>query len=425
MYRLLIVDDEPDIVEGLLIYLKNAEDLELDIYTAYSGYEALSILSSSKIDILLTDILMPGMTGLELLEKVHASWPYCRVIFLTGHDEFEYVYKAIRYDVVSYILKTEGFEKVGEAVAKAAAQIENSLKISELAQKAEEYLRIALPFMQKEYMTDLIKGDGWSMENRRQQFDELKIPLDCNKPVFLLLGRIHDFDSNMMLHDKSKLQITLQNIMKQCFSQELKIFFTSTERHTYLWIIQPPCYEGNIANQLKGSAEAIQNICMDQLKAYISFIVDSDMVTWEDLPGRYEYLKNSLYTCMEPGTNVLLISQVPVKPNQAAGSPIETVIAYINSHIDEDISLAKLADLVYFNPSYLSRLFKQTTGINLLTYINKIRLEKAKKLLRETNMKIHEISSSVGYVSPSYFTQFFRKNVNMNPQEYRDLHRKL
>jgi two-component system response regulator YesN len=96
-------------------------------------------------------------------------------------------------------------------------------------------------------------------------------------------------------------------------------------------------------------------------------------------------------------------------------------MAYVNNHINEDISLAKLADLVYFNPSYLSRLFKQTTGINLLAYINKIRIEKAKKLLQESNMKIHEISSSVGYESASYFTQFFRRNVQMSPQEYRDM----
>jgi two-component system response regulator YesN len=535
VFRLLIVDDEPDIVEGLLAYFKNLESMELDFYTAYSGFEALDILNSTKIDIMLTDILMPGMSGLQLLEKVQAGWPYCRVIFLTGHDEFEYVYQAIRYDSVGYILKTEGFEEIGAAVAKAAVQLENSLRISELKQKAEEYMNTALPFMQREYITDLVKGEGCSLVTRIQQFHELRIPLDCNKPVLLLIGRIHDYDRSILPYDKSRLHIMLQNIMPQCFSQTLSIFFTPIERHTLLWLIQPFHLEGNVANQVKGSAEAMQNICLDQLKASISFIVDSDMVSWEDLPDRYEYLKINLYTRLEPGTNVLLISQVPAmgskqhqnlyyyrrvkslemylensqkeqffqtfsdlqqsletaeyahgnpamevyyaislmylayinryglvdviscqisldrlfrieehtawkdaisylrrlaeiifdlkakELSQIIGSPIDRVMAYVNNHINEDISLAKLADLVYFNPSYLSRLFKQTTGINLLAYINKIRIEKAKKLLQESNMKIHEISSSVGYESASYFTQFFRRNVQMSPQEYRDM----
>src|SRR5690606_14704865 len=107
MYRLLIVDDEEIIVNGLYEIFRNIKDLDLDVYKAYSGEEAIEWLNRTRVDIVLTDIRMPGIDGLELLEIIHRSWPQCRVIFLTGYDEFEYVYKAIQHKAVNYILKIE------------------------------------------------------------------------------------------------------------------------------------------------------------------------------------------------------------------------------------------------------------------------------------------------------------------------------
>jgi len=93
---------------------------------------------------------------------------------------------------------------------------------------------------------------------------------------------------------------------------------------------------------------------------------------------------------------------------------------YIHSHLKEDISLIKLAELIYFNPSYLSRLFKQVTGCTLSDYICDMRVKKAKELLEKDGLKIHEIASIVGYESSTYFARFFKKSTNMTPQEYRD-----
>lgn len=93
---------------------------------------------------------------------------------------------------------------------------------------------------------------------------------------------------------------------------------------------------------------------------------------------------------------------------------------YINAHLSEDISLVRLADLAGFNPSYLSRLFKQMTGTNISDYIFQTRLEKAKNLLAQKNLKVQEIAAMVGYDSPAYFSKFFKKATSMTPQGYRD-----
>jgi len=93
---------------------------------------------------------------------------------------------------------------------------------------------------------------------------------------------------------------------------------------------------------------------------------------------------------------------------------------YIDTHLAEDVSLAKLAGIVHLNPSYLSRLYKRTAGIGLSEYINMARTEKAKELLKHSAYKIYEISAMVGYDSRLSFIRFFKTNMGMTPQEYRD-----
>lgn len=100
MYRLLIVDDESHVVDWLYELFRDIDHIEFDIYRAYSASSALLLMEKAKIDIVITDINMPRMNGLQLVEKIKTEWPECRVIFLTGYNEFEYAHKAIQNDAV-------------------------------------------------------------------------------------------------------------------------------------------------------------------------------------------------------------------------------------------------------------------------------------------------------------------------------------
>lgn len=90
MYRMLIVDDLPVIVEGL-VKMFGKKKPELELYQAYSAYQALDVLNRTRIDIVLSDIRMPGMEGTELLHEIKRHWPLCKVIFLTSFDDFHYI----------------------------------------------------------------------------------------------------------------------------------------------------------------------------------------------------------------------------------------------------------------------------------------------------------------------------------------------
>lgn len=547
MYKLLIVDDEPDITDGLYIFFRNIEHMELDVYKAYSGFEALELLNHTKIDIVLTDIYMPGLTGLKMLEKIHSNWPQCKVIFLTGHEEFDYVYTAIKYEGVSYLLKTEGYDEIAKAVGKVITQIDASLKTDELVSRARKYMATVMPIMQKEYLTDLLNEDNIPSVLRNQQFKELEIPLNPNLPVLLLLGRFDNMPTGISSVERMKILCSIKVIAEQNFPAVITAVHIACERTILLWLIQPGEFIENECNidyaafswqhlisLVKGNVDTIQSACRNSLNISISFILDNEGTVWENISGKYDSLKLLIYSRMGMGMDMLMVNgsfggnsdikngilkfkkmkllEIHLESGQSkeffqllseakqcfnmvegkhynpalevfysisliflsyinrwnltekiafkiglnklthvdehaswddafeyfhelaliifelkdseeernTTTSINYIKQYINNNLNEDLSLARLAEKVYFNPSYFSRIFKQSTGINILSYINDLRIGKAKELLQGSNLKIHEIALAVGYDSPSYFTQFFKRIIKISPQEYRD-----
>ncbi|WP_068609851.1 helix-turn-helix transcriptional regulator [Paenibacillus swuensis] len=95
--------------------------------------------------------------------------------------------------------------------------------------------------------------------------------------------------------------------------------------------------------------------------------------------------------------------------------------SYIASNLHADLSLSSLADIVRLNGSYLSRLYKSVTNQCLMHYITDERVKRSRALLRDNRLKVHEIAGKVGFLSPPYFTRFFKKETGMTPMEYREL----
>ncbi len=92
---------------------------------------------------------------------------------------------------------------------------------------------------------------------------------------------------------------------------------------------------------------------------------------------------------------------------------------YIREHMLEDINIKDIADSLHFNPQYLMRTFKNKTGYSIMEYITKIRLETSKKILKETNLPIKEISNMIGYGDYAYFARVFRKEFGISPTHFR------
>jgi two-component system response regulator YesN len=550
MYRLLIVDDMPIITDGLAdLFLEHAEG-DLEVFRAYTALEALDILHRLKIDVVLTDIKMPGMSGIQLLKEIRSQWPRCKVIFLTSYDEFDFAREAINLGSFDYILKTEGDERILSSVKKALAQIQEELEAEVVSSSNKEQLVQAKHVLQKEYFVQLLEGRCSQQESRQEKFEQLEIPLQWDMPVFLIIMRLDSVKEDINYSGLIRRFYSVQNIMEDGLQDRVLIFPIPYSHYQHIWLLQPmknyvlnENVWNNIFHFIYGNLETVQNICSSSLKLKVSFVISRRPAMWDQIAEKYLQMEMLLRSgiglnsevlttdeelqkhkerrrllldkkednqngfCLTPFYNLvehlnsgehaeffelfeelnrkildcceelnvkldvyhflshlfltyinrwkmfdLIKDQVDISKlmkfdedrcwkeyeaffrelaafllelqalerEQQTNHLVEEIQEYINNHLDDDLSLTRLGELVHLNPSYLSRLYKQLTGIGLSDYIAQQRIAKAKKLLTESRMKISDITTSVGYNSAIAFTRFFKKAVGVTPQDYRD-----
>lgn len=197
MINILVVDDEPISADGISIYLEEHGDSTWNIFTAYNGANALKF-SQQRIDILLTDIMMPGMDGFTLQEQIRQRWPMVKTVFLTGNNQLDFAKKAIRTgSVIDYVLKMEDETVVLKAVRKAVAALEDHMRTQEALMRADQTLSKIRPLLQKDFLTSVLKGTAAASQFQDQRFTQLGLPFFADKPVLLLVGQINGCDEQM------------------------------------------------------------------------------------------------------------------------------------------------------------------------------------------------------------------------------------
>src|SRR5690606_12031011 len=119
------------------------------------------------------------------------SWPQCKIIFLTGHSEFSYVYKAIQHPDVCYILKIEDIDKVIQVVEETVSKIKKEIKTGDLVREAKENIQMALDLFQEDYLLNVLKGNKFVVATK-EQFEQLSLPISYHSPVILAVGKLDD-----------------------------------------------------------------------------------------------------------------------------------------------------------------------------------------------------------------------------------------
>ncbi|MGG1633310.1 response regulator transcription factor [Paenibacillus sp. NRS-1760] len=544
MYRVLIVDDERHVLDWIYELLADLTEPELDVYKAGTVTEALAWLNRCRIDIVVTDISMPGMNGIELHEKIRERWPECKVIFLTGYTDFEYAYRALQNEAVGYILKTEDDDVIVAAVLKAIRLIEESTRKEQLLRQAEERMNAAIPLLRNECLALMLRGEETLPRLRRRQFHELEVDLNLEEPVALIVAHMDERripqEVGSSLPNIPVMPAVVASVTEALMDRRAKCVHLTIDGNL-CWLVQYDTsyvLEGTIPSaRMMESLDNVQTFCRESLGQSLSFVMTEGTVLWDSLADKYALLRQGLVRHMIYGSGFILfesgissvrqsgshisvridrnkwealrtqlekgqrepfmqgledISRIVVEQNlslhdssgmevfynlsllllssinrwemqelivdvtlvgrltsserhiswhaaivflretanlifnlldekqeNGAFNVIQHVQEYMLKHLHEGTSLVELAESVYFNPSYLSRLFKEVTGSSITAYLADLRLERAISMLQE-NHKMGDIAAAVGIESSAYFSRFFKKMTGRTPQEYRE-----
>jgi len=300
MYRMLIVDDEPAIVEGLGQLFTEC-GMELDVWQATSSVEALEVIRKMKVDILLSDIRMPEVNGLQLVDEVVSYWPSCRIIFLTGYSEFEYAYAAFQKNVAHYILKHEDDATLLAAVESVISKLEEEKRNGELLKQAMKETAYTQPLIKKQFLEALLLGESAQELLQQEPFSSLtlQLQLSMDEPVLLLAGFVKSWGTGHKLHTYYAIQRIFQSSLTVLLMTEELVH----DNHALVWLIQPSRLSGRLmhvdgspdwgasASYLKGILEMVQNACQETLGADVTFLLSGTAVEWEQLSGELELMR--------------------------------------------------------------------------------------------------------------------------------------
>lgn len=355
--KILIADDEAVVRQGIAKLISTQKDsLEL-VACASNGEEALKTLKSSPVDILITDIRMPKLTGIELIDEIERAGIELLAIIISAYNDTDYLKHAIKSRIVyDYVFKP--------------------FSMSEF----DELLRVAAGFWRKrkKEIQDIKLFAGDNGEERDEDF------LDIQKSQFRIMSFIQSDDVEGAV---SQLQREWQRRGER---DPVKCARMACELSMKIdWWLQRHGEAGNDLFRLLSHMKVLE---LEEDPGHIlEYII--------------EYIRES---CRDTGGKKRVTALVA------------SCIEEMNRHLaDSEFSLTQAADLLEVTPNYLSARFSRDMGISFTKYLNLLRVEKSKELLADIRLKVYSISEMVGFKEARYFARIFREIAGITPSDYR------
>lgn len=300
MHHILLVDDEPILIDGLMAAFADRPDLELDIYKAYSGREALAILSRTRMDAVISDIRMPGMNGLELLSHIRRDWPQCGVIFLSGYNEFDVVYQAIQSSAVTFLLKTEGFDKIIDTLTDTLKKQDAERERAGVEEQLSAQRALTKHMLQREALS-LLLTEGETPDLRC-------LPLRPEERVLMLYAYIQQGASDDTLEEfHTQLLATDEILRVQLSCYPLSICFWN-RRSDLVWCIQPD--KGQELSRcmvlVRENLEPIQDTVRRKTGMTLALAMRDTPCALSDMPGAFRALRAQV--CRDMGVPGMIIT---------------------------------------------------------------------------------------------------------------------
>lgn len=367
-FRLLIADDSEIQIDSILEYV-NWESLGVtEIRTASDGIEAYEIIQEFRPHILILDVEMPRLDGLELAYKLKEEDIDVKIIFISCHEKFAYAQKAMSYGGCAYILKPISYTEIEDVVDGVMDKLrkENAaMSIREDFIKKQKSFEEKFPFYnedagEKQDIFDIQREITGFIEKNRTEDISLYFE---SKYFSSIRGKSFDYIKYVCYSIANALQLVIKDR-----GVDLKKLF------------------GN------------ENIVWDKLATFTN---ETDIINW---------LGNLL---------AMMVRHITEIEEDKHEKMVERIKERIDSDVYSVVSVEQIARELNVSPSHAKNVFKTLTGITIFDYLFDRRMKEAKYLLDKTDMHIYEIAENLGYSSQAYFSIAFRKQFGIKPNDYR------
>ncbi|WP_319005500.1 response regulator [Metabacillus litoralis] len=394
IWKVLIADDEPIIREGIR---QSVEWSSFNMFVeaeAEDGEEALELALKYSVNIILVDLNMPIMNGLSLIKKIREQLPLCKIIIITGHDEFTYAQEALRLNVTDYILKPVEPNKLNEVLNQVVEELESDTKQDEFLEMASRQIENNLSILREQFFNKWING---TIKNRESIINQLKFfDLPLSSPKHILVIQCPEYVANKpLLSDKDKkiLLFSIENITSEVFDHCSKVSFRD---ETDLIIVL----------LWDSISENLYNIVKMKIKEYLKISIN---IYIENIENDIGSIAEGYENCKKK-----LVSETTISPI------VRRARHYIEKNFtDSDITIERVADNLQVSPVYLGRIIKQDLGTSFVSLVTNLRIKEAIMLLNNTDLPIVQIAEEVGYDTQHYFSTAFKKVVGVSPNKYR------
>lgn len=500
LYRILIVDDELILRNGFKYLCDWKEHGFIVVGEASNGQEALDLIPVIQPHIVIIDIVMPVMDGINLSKIMQQKYPEIKIIVLSSFSEFDYVREAFKYGASDYLLKPKlKSEDLIDLLKKVSQEIGEPLSINYEEQGTKQLLgkifvekgdeqKIAIEELRKMMMKSsfmLIKcSTAYQGSSDVMTINEISKLIRLSLYSFSMIEVVDNSEYTLLVnldpHEEDRIWMDLSQLRKehsienikfivsQCFNDssfiptvnetlskkigrllylEGEIFFSEKDIHTE---------ELNIPFDLSLFMKYFNGFDIEEAKAYL--FNHLKLVKYHRAYDEYDFKRfiqniiyNVLNTSQKLGFDMTELNRKKIKLFKSIDISVsydeiivllehffdeiskiintqvdkknmiilEKVKDYVNEHYSEEMTLSDIAQSLHLNYYYLSTYFKNHTSENLTTYINRVKIEKAKQLLKESDTSITEISKIVGFSDHNYFSKVFKKYVMMTPSAYR------
>lgn len=312
MVQILLVDDESYVTESLAATIP-WETLGIEkVHQAASALAAIDVLEAYDIDILVTDIRMPGMTGLELIVEVNERWPHIRSLLLTGYADFEYAKKALQLKAFDYILKPVDDEEFIKCVSAAMDSLKEEWEAFDKVHQLQYSRRNDYGVLRTHLMHDLLLGRDLTVQKIKDKMSEYEIKLRTEHPASMLLIQLGKQFSDMDYHSVSLIEYAIGNIAEEVFAPDFHVWHCKAPHDCLIvliegnWDLFPKRTLDEQNHFLRAAIETFRKNVSNYLKGEIYVTLTNWFHFPDELPKLYQTAIRSLYWNQQEETNPLL-----------------------------------------------------------------------------------------------------------------------